>query len=137
MESSGNGELNDALRMIKEVIDDPSREVFADRPLTPHEAELAARLADFESVGRRLWPFVRYFGLMGGDASAIEAVADLGRLLGFAGQPADIDTITRRAKVQAFEELACWLEHSPWLKRMAPDARKPFVEAVRGLAESS
>lgn len=98
---------------------------------------ISQRLAEFESVCRRLWPFVRYFGLFGGDSAAIEAAADLGRLLGFAGQPADIDTLTRRAKVQAFEELACWLEHSPWLKRMAPDARKPFVDAVRELSTSS
>lgn len=124
MESGGNGEL-------------------VEQPLTHRESEfesepdLAVRLSEFESVGRRLWPFVRYFGLFGGDSHAIEAAADLGRLLGHSGQPADIDTITRRAKVQAFEELACWLEHSPWLRRMAPDARKPFVEAVRELAASS
>lgn len=36
----------------------------------------------WQECGRKLWPFVRYFGLFGGDAEAIEAVAELADLLG-------------------------------------------------------
>ncbi len=42
-------------------------------------------LARWRDVGRRLWPFVRYFGLCGADPAATEAVRDLGELLGIDG----------------------------------------------------
>jgi hypothetical protein len=40
------------------------------------------RIAAFEGVGRRLWPFVRFFGLSGACPEAIEAMNDLGQLIG-------------------------------------------------------
>jgi len=35
-----------------------------------------------ESAARRLWPYVRYFGLCGADPEATQAVVDMGKALG-------------------------------------------------------
>lgn len=45
----------------------------------PHETD---ELTRWRSVGQRLWPYVRYFGLMGGEQQAVAAVRELADLLG-------------------------------------------------------
>ena len=54
---------------------------------TPTSGRPAAtdELARWRAVGRRLWPYVRYFGLCGADLEAVESVAELATLLGLNG----------------------------------------------------
>lgn len=94
------------------------------------------------ACGERLWPYVRYFGLFGGDVEAIEAAAELAKLLGKAsgGQSGDSSMLdvnaviesTRRATADAISK---WFEGSKYIRRMVPEMRDECVEAIRKLAE--
>ena len=67
----------------------------------------AARLAEFESVSRQLWPYVRFFIIGGAHPDAIDAVMKLGRLLGHTeASPRTIAEIADKVKTEVIDEIA-------------------------------
>jgi hypothetical protein len=90
-------------------------------------------LEKWRSCGRRLWPYIRYFGLFGADLPAIEAAADMARLLGEDTQAAVSQRAAEDAAAQTIEHIATWIVDSNWIKRMAPDKREEFLKSLRGL----
>lgn len=99
------------------------------------------RLAEFEEVGRQIWPYVRYFALCGACTDAIDAVVRLGRLL---GEPVDESERAVAAADNATEttvhELARWLETSPQVhaktgKRIAGELAAMVRKSVTESAE--
>lgn len=117
---------------------------------TLHAEEMGRVLVSdglWRDVCERLWPYVRYFGLFGGELAAVQAVADLAVLLGRStahdvandaagrgGAVVDVADIADRSRAAAIEEVADWLESSRWIKRVSPDARDKFVRELRELA---
>lgn len=74
------------------------------------------RLAEFEAVGNRLWPYVRYFAMAGACTDAVDAVVALGRLL---GKDADGEAEADRAEEVrdlTIDHVANWLESSPFVR---------------------
>ena len=100
-----------------------------------HE-DIAKELARWRSVGRELWPFVRFFGLFGGDQKAIAAAAELGRLLGHDTPNSQREKAAEVARQETILGMAAWFEDSPFIKRMTIDQRKPCLEAMRKLAQT-
>jgi hypothetical protein len=76
------------------------------------------RLRDLESVCQRLWPFVRHFGLCGADPRAVEAVADMARLLGHGEQSLALaENSAAQARLLAINECIQWLEAHRFMGR--------------------
>lgn len=74
------------------------------------------RLKEFQAVGEKLWPFVRYFALGGANPDAIDAVVELAKLL---GKPADGENALAAAKYvrqEATKQVADWLDESPQVR---------------------
>lgn len=74
-----------------------------------------SRLAEFEAVGNRLWPFVRHFAMAGACTDAVDAVVELGRLL---GKDADCEAEADWAEEirdMTVDYVANWLESSPFV----------------------
>jgi len=96
--------------------------------------EQSARLADFERIGAQLWPFVKFFGLCGGDPRAIEAVADLGRLLGYVDSEAMAGDISRAAFNQGVDAAAQFLaSHRLVGRRFSREGTAKVVEEMEQL----
>lgn len=101
------------------------------------DAELLARLAAFESVGARLWPFVRYFALAGGHPDAIAAVADLALLLGKDEHgPAAATEAAMKARCETIDGVADWFQRSNYYRLMVPSSRDKFILDLKALKES-
>ena len=99
-----------------------------------HQSAMAVEieLARWVDLGQRLWPIIRLWPLAGAGAAELECVAKLAELLKVEAVPmtcANMDSVRR----DTLKQLAAWVEESGWLRRMAPDARQPFVEAIRDL----
>lgn len=94
-------------------------------------ADLKQQLAAWDRVGRQLWPYVRYFGLFGGELAAQEAVAELAGLLGLDSAVGASLRAAEVARRQAILDVAEWFRNSPHIRRMAPDAREAAVKAMR------
>lgn len=101
--------------------------------MTASESELDK----WRDCGHRLYPYVRYFGLFGADLPAIEAVADLARLLGEDTQSAVSQRAASDAAANTVEFIANWMIESNWIKRMSPDKREQFLKELRGLLDDS
>jgi hypothetical protein len=83
---------------------------------TTTTSAIESRLAEFEAVGNRLWPFVRYFAMAGACTDAVDAVVELGRLL---GKDADGEAEADRAEEvrdMTIDHVANWLESSPFVR---------------------
>ena len=71
-----------------------------------------SRLDELEAVCRRLWPYVRYFAMSGACIDAIDAVVELGRLLGETpDSPENLEAQAVEVRDETLKRVAEWLEN--------------------------
>lgn len=87
------------------------------------------RLARFEAVGERLWPYVRYFCLCGACLDAQEAVAELAALLGKSEQTAALEAADKTVADTARAVIE-WANASSHRRRMRPECWGEFIRAL-------
>lgn len=94
---------------------------------------LEKQLEQWRDVGNRLWPFVRFFALCGGDIRAIEAVSDLAGLLGIKSEShlERVDTANAvRDTVQAVREHF----ETRWFRKMLRKDAESYLKELEELA---
>lgn len=93
-------------------------------------------MARWRAVGRRLWPYVRYFGLCGADLEAVESVAELATLLGLTGPAGPLaQEAIEQTRQQAIEDaLAAVRERLRG--RILSREIEPFCDAIRQSLEN-
>lgn len=94
---------------------------------------LSQRLEQWRDVGERLWPFVRFFALCGGDIRAIDAVSDLATLLGKTPETHLERADTSVAVKQTIETVAEHFEKH-WFRKMLRRDAEAFLKELRELA---
>lgn len=98
-------------------------------------AALQSELAQWQDVGRRLFEYCRWWGLMGAEIKATLAVVDLAKLLGKDMQAEAVENAAVESSAATVEMIADWMVESNWIRRMSPDKREQFLKELRGLAE--
>ena len=89
-------------------------------------------LETWREVGRRLWPFVRPWGLCGGHPEAIAAAEVLAGLIGVtpsAVVDANTELLTRK---QTLEAIAQHFEQR-WFRKMTRGDSEAFLQELRNL----
>jgi hypothetical protein len=104
------------------------------RTLSPDEQD------ELQSLCRRLWRYVRYFGLCGADPEAVEAVVRMGELLGMVAGPSPtvtletVDAAAHLARREALDQAKSWLENHRFMGRqILKQHAAALVEEFKGL----
>lgn len=91
------------------------------------------KLTQWEAVGEQLWPFVRFFPLCGGDLRAIEAVAEMAKLLGKTSECHLERADTSKAVNQTLVAVADHFETHFFRKMLHKDA-EAYLKSLEELA---
>ncbi len=109
----------------------------AANPLHP-PAPMHERLARFEIACEKLWPAVRHFGLCGCHPQYLDAIVEIGELLGKSQtnspQAIDIPAVVNAAKAEAREEIASIMESAPQMReQIGRNCAANLAEKIRKL----
>lgn len=100
-----------------------------------HIRAVQDELAQWQDVGRRLFEYCRWWGLMGAEINATLAVVDLAKLLGKDMQAEAVENAAVESSAATVQMITNWVVESRWINRMSPDKRDQFLKELRGLAE--
>lgn len=89
-------------------------------------------LAEWRSIGARLWPFIRPWGLCGAHPDALKALEDMANLLGVDGKKHVDANVELLARKRLLEDIATDFDMN-WSHKMLRKDREAFLEHLRSL----
>lgn len=114
-------------------------------PQPPTAAE--SKLAAYEMLCSRLWPYIRFWGLCGAAPEAIGLMVELGRLIGEVQDerestpnvvaapisPAALAAAQESTRKAVIEHVASWFENSHFRRKMVRSDAAALIAAMRSL----